>query len=182
MPFIASHIACMNKHESLYWNNCTQCRGGGCSCERASGLPTYLTPTWIHQIASKVFSHTSLHDGCGITSSPLLIISPPTPPLPFCNAITPRAEQHLHHRIQSYKLDTESSNACRMWLEFGVHTGGTLRLTANWKSKHCGMDSSPVHGFDTFTGLPEDWDGQYKKVNKHQYTWFPLNLGVHFHK
>ena len=52
----------------------------------------------------------------------------------------------------------------RMWLEFGVHTGGTLRITAAWRAAHCGSGSPPVHGFDTFTGLPEDWDGQYKKV------------------
>eukprot|EP00884_Botryococcus_braunii_P014281 jgi/Botrbrau1/22854/Bobra.0065s0013.1 len=44
------------------------------------------------------------------------------------------------------------------WLEFGVHKGTSLTLAANWRKQHCGPDSPHVHGFDTFTGLPEDWD------------------------
>jgi len=36
-------------------------------------------------------------------------------------------------------------------LEFGVFTGGTLRIIAEARG---GRD---VYGFDTFTGLPEDW-------------------------
>lgn len=52
----------------------------------------------------------------------------------------------------------------RLWLEFGVHTAGTIRMAAAWRTKHCPGETSPVNGFDTFTGLPEDWDGQYKKV------------------
>lgn len=86
----------------------------------------------------------------------------------FLTRLKVALDQHqLPHRVLSEVLSETNklaNPACGgMWLEFGVHTGGTLRLTANWKSKHCGKDSSPVHGFDTFTGLPEDWDGQYKK-------------------
>ena len=50
---------------------------------------------------------------------------------------------------------------CRgLWLEFGVFDGTTLRLAADWRSKHCGgsSPSPPVFGFDTFEGLPETWD------------------------
>ena len=51
---------------------------------------------------------------------------------------------------------------CRgLWLEFGVFDGTTLRLAADWRSKHCGGPSAPpppVFGFDTFEGLPETWD------------------------
>ena len=54
--------------------------------------------------------------------------------------------------------------AGRLWLEFGVHTAGTIRIAAEWREKHC-PGEGPVHGFDTFTGLPEDWDGQYVKVD-----------------
>ena len=38
-----------------------------------------------------------------------------------------------------------------MALEFGVATGATLRIIAE------GTPGRPVHGFDVFTGLPEDW-------------------------
>jgi hypothetical protein len=51
-----------------------------------------------------------------------------------------------------------------MWLEFGVHVGGTITHTGNWKLKNCPKDSGLVHGFDTFTGLPEDWGPGYQKV------------------
>lgn len=54
---------------------------------------------------------------------------------------------------------------CSMWLEFGVHTGGTITHTGNWKLTHCPKDSGLVHGFDTFTGLPEDWGPGYQKVD-----------------
>jgi hypothetical protein len=37
-------------------------------------------------------------------------------------------------------------------LEFGVFAGKTIRTIA-------GRVQQPVHGFDTFTGLPEDWAG-----------------------
>ena len=35
--------------------------------------------------------------------------------------------------------------------EFGVHTGGTLRAIRNFRKP-------PVFGFDSFEGLPDDWD------------------------
>ena len=37
-------------------------------------------------------------------------------------------------------------------LEFGVHVGGTIRYIA-------GLTERPVIGFDSFEGLPEDWQG-----------------------
>jgi hypothetical protein len=39
------------------------------------------------------------------------------------------------------------------YLEFGVFTGGTMRFIA----KRIG--GRKIHGFDSFTGLPEDWGG-----------------------
>jgi hypothetical protein len=44
-----------------------------------------------------------------------------------------------------------------LWAEFGVFTGKTLTLAAHWRAKYCGPHAPPVYGFDTFTGLPEDW-------------------------
>ena len=49
-------------------------------------------------------------------------------------------------------------------MEFGVHTGGTITHTANWRTKYCGEQSPVVYGFDTFTGLPEGWWGGYQEA------------------
>ena len=49
-------------------------------------------------------------------------------------------------------------------MEFGVHTGGTITHTANWRTKYCGEKSPAVYGFDTFTGLPEGWYGGFQSV------------------
>jgi len=37
-------------------------------------------------------------------------------------------------------------------LEFGVYKGDSIRAIADWSRR-------PVHGFDSFEGLPEDWVG-----------------------
>jgi hypothetical protein len=45
----------------------------------------------------------------------------------------------------------------QLWCEFGVFTGASVNLTA------IGYNEIEVHGFDTFTGLPEDWVGHHGK-------------------
>ena len=42
-------------------------------------------------------------------------------------------------------------------LEFGVATGRTLNQFAHW------LPNKPVHGFDGFEGLPEDWTSRMRK-------------------
>lgn len=44
-----------------------------------------------------------------------------------------------------------------IWAEFGVASGTTINLAANFRQAHCSLSCPHVHGFDTFTGLPEDW-------------------------
>lgn len=44
-----------------------------------------------------------------------------------------------------------------LWLEFGVFRGNTLNHMARHKTRFCGSKSTPVYGFDTFTGLPTAW-------------------------
>lgn len=44
-------------------------------------------------------------------------------------------------------------------LEFGVYTGGTIRAIAEWTD-------GPVHGFDSFEGLPDNWDGTFETKGK----------------
>jgi predicted O-methyltransferase YrrM len=50
----------------------------------------------------------------------------------------------LHHALSL--MDTDG-----MVLEFGVYTGTTLKIIA------AAADGREVYGFDSFTGLPEDW-------------------------
>jgi hypothetical protein len=44
-----------------------------------------------------------------------------------------------------------------LWLEFGVFGGNSINLTAAMRGDHV---KQPVYGFDSFEGLPEDWDGR----------------------
>ena len=48
-----------------------------------------------------------------------------------------------------------------LWMEFGVFRGATITQTAKWKKLFCGPNSTPVYGFDTFSGLPTDWRPGY---------------------
>lgn len=43
-----------------------------------------------------------------------------------------------------------------LYMEFGVHTGGTIKQIAQFTT-------NKVYGFDSFEGLPEDWPGMHGK-------------------
>ena len=45
---------------------------------------------------------------------------------------------------------------CPLWLEFGVFEGHSINLIAS-------RTKNKVYGFDTFTGLPEDWGDHQKE-------------------
>lgn len=62
-----------------------------------------------------------------------------------------------NHLIQEHKLDTNID-----YFEFGVATGTSFRW---WLSKIKNSDAR-FYGFDTFSGLPEDW-GPFKKGEMH---------------
>ena len=53
-----------------------------------------------------------------------------------------------------------------LWLEFGVYSG----QTANLMAVHA---PGKVFGFDTFTGLPEDWRDSHKKGHFNLHGHFP---------
>lgn len=42
-------------------------------------------------------------------------------------------------------------------LEFGVYKGGTAKILSKL------LPDKTIYGFDSFEGLPEDWQGKYKK-------------------
>src|SRR5258708_4193477 len=58
------------------------------------------------------------------------------------------------HEVLLCALDRATRNG--LFLEFGVWSGKTINLTAE-------RVNGPVHGFDSFEGLPEDWKHDYQK-------------------
>lgn len=56
-------------------------------------------------------------------------------------------------RAETFRLALAAAKLEGLVLEFGVHFGASLRLIA-------GLAGQPVHGFDSFRGLPEDWHGE----------------------
>jgi hypothetical protein len=62
----------------------------------------------------------------------------------------------LHKWITTTQLDSELLSRGTV-LEFGVATGRTLNQFAHW------LPTKPIHGFDGFVGLPEDWTSRMRK-------------------
>ncbi len=60
--------------------------------------------------------------------------------------------------LYQYVLDNELSNGEFDYLEFGVAQGVSFK----WWVENASHENSSFFGFDTFTGLPEDW-GPFKK-------------------
>lgn len=60
--------------------------------------------------------------------------------------------------LYKYVLDNELSGAAVDYFEFGVAEGTSFK----WWVKNITNERSRFFGFDTFTGLPEDW-GPFKK-------------------
>jgi hypothetical protein len=55
-------------------------------------------------------------------------------------------------------------------LEFGVYQGGTINFMAEQ------FPNQTLYGFDSFEGLPEDWNISYKeKFNKHKKGYFAVD-------
>lgn len=58
----------------------------------------------------------------------------------------------------AYLIEKEKLNTALDYLEFGVAAGHSFR----WWAAHITDPGATFNGFDTFTGLPEDW-GPFKK-------------------
>lgn len=59
-------------------------------------------------------------------------------------------------RFELMNLAIQSVTIPGLWLEFGVYKGESLNYIASKTDKS-------VHGFDSFLGLPEDWNSEHKK-------------------
>ena len=61
--------------------------------------------------------------------------------------------EEIHGAKKTSFVDViKSADPDGLFMEFGVHTGGTIRQIAQNTSQH-------VYGFDSFEGLPESWNG-----------------------
>lgn len=54
----------------------------------------------------------------------------------------------------AYSLTHERPPPASLWAEFGVFMGNSVNISSQIRQK---LDGGTVHGFDTFTGLPETW-------------------------
>lgn len=72
------------------------------------------------------------------------------------NILSEKCKKFIKSRNKNFTLKKIlSENKLKVCLEFGVFNG----MTINMISKHC----DKVYGFDSFEGLPEDWNGVCKK-------------------
>ena len=74
---------------------------------------------------------------------------------------TPTVFGRRRHLIQAVRAATATAGDDDLFLEFGVAHGGSLRVIANELATAPAPHKQQrlVHGFDSFTGLPEAWDG-----------------------
>ncbi len=67
-------------------------------------------------------------------------------------------DYHRREELYQYLVDQETAGEAVDYLEFGVANGSSFK----WWESHKSEANSAFYGFDTFTGLPENW-GAFKK-------------------
>lgn len=77
--------------------------------------------------------------------------------LGFSNFPTKNFDYQDRFKLFQYVIDKEIKDEAVDYLEFGVSTGASFR----WWAEHLKNPNTRLFGFDTFTGLPEDW-GPFK--------------------
>lgn len=78
--------------------------------------------------------------------------------IPYTDFYTFTFNYDKRYSLYQYILDTEKLNDEVDYLEFGVSKGFSFR----WWAKQITHPQARFYGFDTFTGLPENW-GPFKK-------------------
>jgi hypothetical protein len=66
---------------------------------------------------------------------------------------------HFRSRWDLLRYGLAQSPAEGLVVEFGVYQGDSIRAIGEWAG-------GPVHGFDSFEGLPEDWSGTSETAGK----------------
>jgi O-methyltransferase len=78
--------------------------------------------------------------------------------LRYSDFYTSTFDYSRRYELYSYLIENEDLDKPIDYLEFGVSKG----LSFRWWAEHISDPESRFYGFDTFTGLPEDW-GSFKK-------------------
>ena len=76
----------------------------------------------------------------------------------FSDFYSPKFDYSKRYSLYSYLIENEVRSNSIDYLEFGVSKGVSFR----WWSEHIKDENSRFYGFDTFTGLPENW-GSFRK-------------------
>jgi hypothetical protein len=76
----------------------------------------------------------------------------------YSDYYTSELNNDRREELYAYVLQVENLNESVDYLEFGVSRG----VSFSWWVKNMTDENSRFYGFDTFTGLPEDW-GKFKK-------------------
>lgn len=77
-----------------------------------------------------------------------------TPPPPFCDFFNKNVDYNNRYKLYKYIFESEGLNSPIHYVEFGVAQGNSFR----WWLRNNTNPGSKFTGFDTFTGLPEDWN------------------------
>lgn len=78
--------------------------------------------------------------------------------LGFSDFYTGKFDYSRRYDLYKYVIEKENLNKDVDYLEFGVSKGASFK----WWAENIQDENSAFYGFDTFTGLPEDW-GPFKK-------------------
>lgn len=78
--------------------------------------------------------------------------------LPFTSFPTKKFEYSNRFKLFEFIIESEKLDDEIDYLEFGVAKGDSFK----WWMEHIKNEKASFYGFDTFTGLPEDW-GPFKK-------------------
>jgi O-methyltransferase len=76
----------------------------------------------------------------------------------YSDFYTGKFDYSRRYNLYSWLIENEDLNKSVDYLEFGVSRG----LSFKWWAEHISDTNASFYGFDTFTGLPEDW-GSFKK-------------------
>jgi hypothetical protein len=78
--------------------------------------------------------------------------------IPFNDFYSSRFDYAKRYELYTYLISSETLNGPIDFLEFGVSKG----LSFRWWAEHINYSEASFFGFDTFSGLPENW-GSFKK-------------------
>jgi hypothetical protein len=95
----------------------------------------------------------------------------------------PRPSSHeLSREFSYYKFCIDHVTVDGIWAEFGVFKGTSSKYLSKIKKEKFPNLKSGFHGFDSFEGLPENWNGTTKKGKFNVKGQIPQIANVDFHK